>query len=148
MLGAFYGQLQPWGMIIINCERMNPAEVWKKVSVRSFVYAARADSKTVYVTTLRPEVESSGEGSSSCSISVWQVAEFPGVLNLSIRNLERRGLGRDPAVKSICSLCTIDCTQYCQIDFCLHRYADWRGALYGTNSVALWQRSWSYIRLQ
>jgi len=101
------------------------------------VYAARVDGETVHVTMLGPEVESSGEGSSSCSIAVCQVAEFPGALNLSIRNLERRGLGRDPAVKSICSLCTIDCTQSGQIDFCLHRHADWIGALYGTNSIAL-----------
>jgi len=98
-----------------------------------------------YVTTLRPEVESSGEGSSFCSISVYQVAEFPGAMNLSIRNLVRRGLGWDPAVKSTYSLCTTDCTQYCQIDFCLHRYADWRGALYGTNSIALQQRSLSCL---
>jgi hypothetical protein len=44
-----------------------------------------------------------------------------------------RGLGRDPAVKSICSLCAIDCTQYSRMDFCLHRHADWIGTVYRTN---------------
>ena len=97
--------------------------------------------KPLTLTTLLSEVESSGEGSSSCSISVCQVAEFPGAWDLSIHNFGRRGLGRDPAVKSVCSLCAIDCTQYCQIDLCLHRHADWSGALYGANSIALQQRS-------
>jgi hypothetical protein len=82
------------------------------------------------------EVEPSGEGSSSCSTSACQVAEFSGgyefvdtKLRVAGLGTGRDGTGRDTAVKSICSLSTIDCTQHCQIDLCLHRHANWIGAV-------------------
>ena len=70
------------------------AEEWK--TLRSFVQAARADGETVYVTTLHSEVESSSEGSSFCSISVCQVAEFPGGYEFVDTKLREAGLGTGP----------------------------------------------------